>query len=422
MLTMSVPVVDVWGQVAPGARSALPPAPEPHEEWVLSGGTAWVYYSPLNRRQLIRPVILSDGFSSGSSELDQLWHGLEENGKYRFISELHATGRDVIILGYTDRTASITDNADTAVDCIRRTLAERVGRAKLVVGGFSMGGLVTRYALAKMENDPTLPDHETALYLSYDTPHRGAWLPVGVQAFTHFATDNWGEDPSLGPVLRQFSGLLNSPAAKQMARWHIDKASGTPEQAAERVAFLQALDELGGWPRAIRKIGVANGVDTGDSNGVEAGATAVKCDGATLHDTWIKAQAQGEQVVARLQKTGGEPVSVRTSGLPDIDGAPGGLFTLPTPDGDPGSFGLVGLLMTYLGNTVAPGVITTSCFIPSISAVAAGDIDDPKALYQEIAPGSSELDAFLCAGRNEGHTTITAELGEWIVNEIVSTE
>ncbi|MER5416343.1 esterase/lipase family protein [Streptomyces virginiae] len=419
---MSTPVVDVWGPIAPGTRSSYPPAPEPHDEWNLAGGTAWVYYSPLNRRQLIRPVILSDGFSGGSSDLDQLWQGLEENGDHRFISELHATGRDVIILGYTDRTASITTNADTVIDCVRRAVAERVGRAKLAVGGFSMGGLVTRYALAKMEHDPSLPDHETSTYFSYDTPHQGAWFPVALQAFTHYATDKWGDADGIGPVLRQFSGLLNSPAAKQMARWHIAKATDTPEQAPERSEFLRKLDEFGGWPRNVRRIGVANGVDTGAGNGVKADATAVRCDGGTLRDTWLKTQAQGEQVVARLQKTGEEPTSVRTGGLPDIDGAPGGLFTMPSPAGDPGSFGLAGLLMALLGNTVDPDVIATSCFIPSISAVAAGDIDTPKALYRPITPEHSALDAFLCASRNEGHTTMTEELGAWIVNEIVATD
>ncbi|MGW4795004.1 esterase/lipase family protein [Nonomuraea sp. NPDC004297] len=418
---MSAPVVDVWGPVAPGARASFPAAPEPHEEWSLDGGTAWVYYSPLNRRQLVRPVILSDGFSSGPSNLDQLWNGLEENGDFRFISELHATGRDVIILGYNDRTASITDNADTAIDCIRRAVAERVGRAKLTVGGFSMGGLITRYALARMEQDPGQPDHETSLYFSYDSPHQGAWLPVALQAFTHFATDNWGDTDGLGPVLRQFSGLLNSPAAKQMARWHIEKIGDTPAQAPERAAFLQALNEVGGWPRNVRKIGVANGVDTGTGNGVKADATAVRGNGATLNDTWLKTQSREGQVVARLQKTGEEPISVRTSGLPDIDGAPGGLFTLASPDGDTGSFGLAALLMALLGNTVDPDVISTSCFIPSISAVDAGDINDRKALYRPITPDDSELDAFLCAGRNEGHTTMTEELGAWIVNEIVAT-
>ncbi|MGW1143703.1 esterase/lipase family protein [Streptomyces sp. NPDC002454] len=413
-------VVDIWGPISPGARASYPSAPEPHEEWSLAGGTAWVFHSPLNRRQLVRPVILSDGFSGGSSNLDQLWNGLEENGEFRFVSELHATGRDVIVLGYDDRTASITENADTVIDCIRRALSERVGRSKLVVGGFSMGGLVTRYALAKMEQDPGLPDHETSLHLSYDTPHEGAWFPVSIQGFTHFATDKFGDDPVAGPVLRQFSALLNSPAAKQMARWHLQKVDDTAEAAPERVAFLQALEELGGWPRAVRKIGVANGVDTGTGNGVAPGATAVRGNGRTLLDTWLKTQARGDQEVARLQKAGEEPVLVRTGGLPEVDGAPGGLFSAPSPEGDPGNFGLAALLMTLLGNEVDADRIATSCFIPSISAVAAGDINGQEALYQPIAPDRSALDAFLCAGRNEGHTRMTEELGAWIVNEIVS--
>ncbi|MYU25180.1 alpha/beta hydrolase [Streptomyces sp. SID8352] len=417
---MSTPVVDIWGPVSPEFRSTTPSAPEPHDEWSLAGGTAWVYYSPLNRRQLVRPVILSDGFSHGASDLDRLWNGLEENGDFRFISELHATGRDVIILGYDDRTASIRDNVDTAIDCVRRALAERVGRSRLVVGGFSMGGLITRYALARMEQDPALPDHETSLHLSYDSPHQGGWLPVSFQAFIHFAADNWSEDPVVGDSLRLFSGLLNSPAAKQMARWYIAKPDDTPAPAPEREQFLRELDELGGWPRSVRRIGVANGVETGNGNGVTPGATAVRGDGESLQDTWLKIQGQGDQTVARLQKPGGPVTEVRTGGLPEIDGAPGGLFTLPLPDGDPGSFGLAGLLMRFLRNRVDDDTIRTSCFIPSVSAVAAGDISDQKALYAPITPDASELDAFLCASRNEGHTTMTEELGAWIVNEIVS--
>ncbi|MFD8950476.1 esterase/lipase family protein [Streptomyces xanthophaeus] len=417
---MSNTVVDIWGPASPQARSSFPPAPDAHDEWPLEGGTAWVYYSPLNRRQLLRPVILSDGFSGGSTNLDQLWHGLEENGNYRFISELHAAGRDVIILGYHDRTASITANAETAIECISRAVRERVGDRKLAVGGFSMGGLITRYALARMEKDPNLPDHETATYLSYDTPHHGAWFPVSLQAFTHYATDKWGDHPALGPVLRQLSGLLNSTAAKEMARWHIGKVDAEPEQAPERLTFLRKLDELGGWPRNVRKIGVANGVQTGVGNGAEAGSVAVRGDGETLQDTWLKIQAQGEQIVARLQKAGDEETLVRTSGLPDVDGAPGGLFTMQSPAGDTGSYGLAALLMSLLGNVVDPDVITTSCFIPAISAVASGDINDPQALYRPIAAGDGALDAFHCAGRNEGHTTMTEELGAWLVNEIVA--
>ncbi|MFE9913062.1 hypothetical protein [Streptomyces clavifer] len=223
----------------------------------------------------------------------------------------------------------------------------------------------------------------------------------------------------MGPELLKFSQLLNSPAAKQMSRWHLAKPNGTAEPAQERAAFLKALDALGGWPRGVRTIGVANGVGTGTGNGVKAGVSAVRGEGDSLQDTWLQTQAQGEQVVARLQKKGETAVSVRTNGLPEIDGAPGGLFTMPTANGDPGSFGLASLLMAALGNTVDPEIILTSCFIPAISAVAAGDIADTEALYKPIAQKASALDAFICASSNEGHTTMTEELGSWIVNEIV---
>lgn len=417
---MSAPVVNVWGPATPGARTSYPPAPPPHDEWSLTGGTAWVYRSPLNRGTLARPVILSDGFSHGPSNLDQLWHGLEENGDHRFVSELRTIGRDVVVLGYDDRSASITDNADTAIDCIRRVLEERVGPARAVVGGFGTGGLVTRYALARMERDPDLPDHETSLYFSYDTPHRGAWLPVSLQAFVHFATDRFGETPVAGPALRRFSALLNSPAAKQTARWHIAKADDTPAQAPERQAFLRALEEVGEWPLAPRRIGGANGVSTGDGNGLRPDTTAVSCSGATLHGTWLRTQARGDQTVAGLRGTGEEPTPVRTSGLADLDGAPGGLFTAPSPGGAPGAFGLAAALMGLLGNTVDQDRLDASCFVPSISAVAAGDLKDPGALHRAIEPEHSDLDAFLCASRNEGHTAMTAELGTWIIDEILT--
>ncbi|TCJ97558.1 esterase/lipase family protein [Nocardia alba] len=414
-----MPVVNVWGSISPTTRTAHPEPPEPHDEWSLAGGTAWVYYSPLNRRQLVRPVILADGFSTGASDLAELWAGLEENGDYRFISELHATGRDVIILGYHNRAASILDNADTAIECIRRTLSERVGRAKLAVGGFSMGGLVTRYALAKMENDPSLPDAETSTYFSYDTPHRGAWLPISVQAFAHFTKDNWGSNM---PIFGQFSDLINSAAARQMARWHISKISETPEQDAERTAFLRKLDEVGGWPRGVRKVGVANGVDNGRGNGIEPGVVAAVGRGQALPEATLFTQARGEQIVATLDSADQPAVHIRTAGLPDLDGAPGGLFPESTVlPGNPGNFGMASMLMFALGcETELP--VNTSCFIPTISAVAAKEIDDRTALYSPIRPDDSELDAFLCASTNQGHTAMTEELGAWIVNEILSTD
>lgn len=410
-----MPVVNIWGSLSPAARTAYPTPQEPDDEWPLHGGTAWVYYSPLNRRQLVKPVILADGFSLGASDLGELWAGLENNGRYRFISELHAIGRDVIVLGYDNRTASILDNANTAIECIQTAIRKRAGKAKLAVGGFSMGGMVTRYALAKMQHDPELPDPETSVYLSYDTPHHGAWLPISMQAFAHFLKDKWG---ATSPIFGQFSDLINSPAARQMSRWHLSKVGDKPDQASERRTFLQQLDAVGGWPQGIRRIGVANGVRTGAGNGIGPALTAVSGRGELLLDGTLRTQAQGEQVVATLHAAEQPPIEVHTDGLPDIDGAPGGLFPEnPALPGNPASFGMAAALMGLLGSEVELQ-FNTSCFIPAISAVATGEIDNRDALYSEIRDGDSELDAFACASKNEGHTTMTRELGAWLVNEI----
>lgn len=47
-----------------------------------------------------------------------------------------------------------------------------------------MGGLVARVALRQMENDGQA--HHTSHYISFDSPHNGANVPLGLQ---HFGND-----------------------------------------------------------------------------------------------------------------------------------------------------------------------------------------------------------------------------------------
>jgi hypothetical protein len=142
----------------PGVPGA---ALKPDKTWELQGGTAWVWRVPGNST-LTKPVIIADGFSGGASALkewDGLWAGSEIADIYPWGTHLHEAGRDVIVLGYDSRSAPIRDNAKVATQCILRAGQERSGDASLVVGGLSMGGLVTRYALAALEaerRDPAL--------------------------------------------------------------------------------------------------------------------------------------------------------------------------------------------------------------------------------------------------------------------------
>lgn len=228
--------------------------------------------------------------------------------------------------------------------------------------------------------------------------------------------DNWGGIPVIGPIVGAFSDLINTPASRQAMRWHLEKIGNDPGPSADRRVFLDELARVGWWPSNVRKLGVTNGVGTGIGNGNIPGLTAVRSTGPGLGGTTLYTQNTGQQIVARIQKAGDEPVLVPTNGLPDIDGAPGGLF--PASEDNPGSFGVAALLMFLLDGEQAELTYPTSCFVPSVSAVAAGDIDDRTRLYREIDPASSELDDFRCASQSEGHTTMTRELGEWIVNQI----
>ncbi|MFH8669786.1 esterase/lipase family protein [Streptomyces anulatus] len=370
-----------------------------HEEWPLPNGFAWVFPGEGNNGNLVRPVILADGFNLGRSKLDVLYHGLESGG-FPFISELRRRGRDVILLGFEERSASILDNAEAALAVILRTSAEQLGDARLVVGGFSMGGIVTRYALAKMERQRM--DHRTALYFSYDSPHRGASIPVGVQAFSHFI-----------PFPNDFARQMNSPAAREMLWQHYDKDTEKITVAPERTEFLAALDRVGNWPQIPMKIAVANGRADGIGlPDVKPGEVALRIDriypGATFYT-----QAQGDDVTAaylnrRFPKA---EQTVATNGFPELDGAPGG--TLHT-------YKILSGAMEKLGGKIDLRHEDV-CFVPTVSAVAIRDIEKQDDLYANVGdldPQESELDDFLCSSTTTAHTGITEELGTWIMDRL----
>jgi hypothetical protein len=147
---------------------------------------------------------------------------------------LRKRGRDVILLGFDDRSASILENAEVATACIMRTSAERLGNAGLVVGGCGTGGLITRYALARMEEQRMA--HQTA-----DTPHYGAWIPSSLQAFAHFLTR--------APALSQ---QINSPVMRQILGRHLETVDGTPREDPLRTELLDTLNKMGGWPQLPR--------------------------------------------------------------------------------------------------------------------------------------------------------------------------
>nr|WP_316763996.1 hypothetical protein [Streptomyces sp. NEAU-HV9] len=372
------------------------PVPEPDEEWPLPHGFAHVFYGERNRA-VTRPVIMADGFNLGRSDLKWLYAGLDRD--YPFLSELRRRGRDVILVGFEERTASIMTNAETAIAAILRTQAEQLGDSGLTVGGFSMGGIITRFALAKLEMQRM--DHRTRLYFSYDSPHRGGVVPIGLQAFSHFI-----------PVPNDFARQMNSPAARQMLWRHYDPMTGRIGIAPERTEFLRKLEELGGWPRIPRILALANGRGDGTGLAIPPGETALKVE-KIYPGTTFYSQAQGKDVVVAELKRRFPPAEkpVKTSGFPELDGAPGGTLR---------SYGILADMLKRFGAQVDLRHEEV-CFVPSVSAVAIRDIDQQKDLYADIDgldPSESEVDDFICSSTTTAHTAITEELCGWLLDRL----
>ncbi|MEV6016769.1 MULTISPECIES: Mbeg1-like protein [unclassified Streptomyces] len=387
------------GLVTPMGGPVPGEAPRADEEWALPGGSARVYYGQ-GQQGVVRPVILADGFNLGPSDFDWLWDGLE-NGRFPFISELRRRGRTLVLVGFDERSESILRNAETMTAAIMRTIAEQLGDARLLVGGFSMGGIVARYALAKMETQRM--DHRVAVYASFDSPHRGAWVPIGLQALAHYLADA-GDDT----YLRQ----IGSPASQQMLWRHLDALDGTPKESPLRKEFKEQLERVGGWPRIPRLIGVSSGRGDGVGNGVRAGAKALTCAGPLFDGTYFLAQTKGEAAeVAVLNGVLGGPHTITTSGFPELDGAPGGTLE---------SFGIVGDTLKAFGENVDM-VHRAVCFVPSVSAVAVRDLDRQENLYvniDELRPDESDLDDFLLSADNDPHAIMTPEIGEWVLDRL----
>lgn len=393
-LTLGDPITSV---------SPLPyPVPEPDEEWELPNGFAWVYYGE-GSRGVSRPVIMADGFNLGKSDLTVLYAGL--NRDYPLITKLRKQGRTVILLGFEERTASILTNAEAAKAVIQRTINERSDSTQLAVGGFSMGGLITRYALAELEAQQV--DHQTALYFSYDTPHRGGVIPIGIQAFAHFI-------PTLPGQQNDFAKQINSPASRQMLYRHYNSADGTNQQDPLRTGFLQKLEDVGGWPQRPLKIAVANGTGNGTGVNVQPGQMALKSTGTTVFPgTTFYTQATGKAVtVAELKRLlPAASKTVKTDDFPEFDGAPGGTLD---------SYGIIAKALKDKGGTTDLRHPTV-CFVPSVSAVAIRHIGNQDDLYVKINgldPQESELDEFLCSSTTTAHTEITAELCDWIIERL----
>lgn len=169
-----------------------------------------------------------------------------------------------------------------------------------VVIGFSMGGLVARYALRDMELNSVA--HDTRLYASFDSPHQGANVPIGFQAMVShlngvgigfglpgiiFAPESltFGR---LAPELGRAFDVLHSPAARQMLHYQVQGSGGFLfSDNSDHLEFMNEYSDMG-YPSqgGIRNIVIANGSECGTNQGFLPHAEFVNVNQGFVHIPW----------------------------------------------------------------------------------------------------------------------------------------
>lgn len=231
---------------------------------------------------LFKPLILVEGFDQGSpispensAEISGTFIGF---GQYNWMSlssgiiedasnllafpllidSLLNEGYDLVLLDFESNRAKIQKNANLlihVIDYVNAQLIANNSNEEIVILGASMGGLISRYALRKMELEGCC--HNVRLYGTFSSPHRGANIPIGLQHFVK----SFGYEFNLlnkGAAAKvTYDFILNSPAARQMLIYHADSTA-----AAERAAFQNELDSLG-HPQYCRTVALTDGSEIG---------------------------------------------------------------------------------------------------------------------------------------------------------------
>jgi hypothetical protein len=367
-------------------------------------GRAFVYLSD-QHTQLARPAIVFEGFDiDNTMNWDELYALLNQQN---LVEDLRARGYDAVVLDFTDATDYIERNAFVAVDLLHKVQSAVDPTTNFPLVGASMGGLVARYALAWMEQngDP----HRVRNFISFDVPHRGANIPLGIQYWLNFFSGSSADAAAL-------LASLNRPAAREMLLYHYTSPATSGGQADPlRATFTSEVAALGSYPTQPRRVALSNGSGTGVNQGFNAGAQIIQYAYNILlvnvrGNVWAVPSSTSTKIFdgANQQFFSGPTQIVTVSGTLPWDNAPGG-----TRD----SMAQMDAVVPPVGDIVA--LYPNHCFIPAVSAL---DINTTNPFYN-IAGDPNLLANTPFANvyyptSNEPHVTVTPGNAPWLLNEI----
>lgn len=250
-----------------------------------------ISYHDVNDKVLRKPLIIAEGFDPGHITKPEEPEG--ENTFVDFMRSIvnsNSTALQNLISGSPSSYDVIYVNWDKGTDDLHRNelVLEQVlrwvnankqplngVRQPNVVLGSSMGGVIARMALGRMDRGGGtngaggFAAHETSLFVSLDAPHQGANVPLGYQALARHASKLYiktGPLAGLVEIVQFIRGgvsplaagfLADRPASKQLLNQRIDFFYNSSNSANQQ--FLQELRTQWAYPLNIRNVAISDG-------------------------------------------------------------------------------------------------------------------------------------------------------------------
>ena len=443
-----------------------------------------------------KPIYVVDGFDPSDARNTTAVYNLltytDTGGVTRNLGDRirNEEGYDIVVVNFPTYINSAAKTIDGGADYIERNALslvtvmetlnlQKTGSEQNIVIGPSMGGLISRYALRYMEQNHL--NHDARLWISFDSPHYGANVPIGLQHLFNYFAYGYGDADGVKPLI---DGMLRSPAAKQMLidhfQAHITAGPGialgddpivpsvglplTPTGYPNvRDNFQNRMNAIG-FPQTTRNISMINGsgalakfkdksnndinpgfdfigtattpanIDTGDVFAFINTRALTFCEympNANVQETIVDVDIQAQIFfwVTQDSFTATAKQSATTNG---VDSAPGGLFDMGSLAASlpPGNDVLVNFLSAMRADKFS--------FIPTVSAMGlniGGNInnsqpnhyfninlgakDQPWDGINTITSNTTPFKNWYMPPTNEGHVTITQGSVDFAWCEIV---
>jgi pimeloyl-ACP methyl ester carboxylesterase len=412
---------------------------------ILGQGDYEIYLDNVNQ-VLDKPIFLIDGFDPGDSRnTTMIYESLNYGNSGENLGDLvRNEGYDIIVLNFPTYTSGsqlidggadfIERNAMVLASLITQINNTKVGNEQNVIIGPSMGGLISRYALRYMEQNDQ--NHQTRLYISFDSPHLGANVPIGFQHLFNYLAYGPTGDVTIQDLV---DGVLRSPAAKQMLLDHFDGHLSSTDPTAfnpnitlptgapnYRNAFQTQLNTMG-FPQNTRNISISNGSNNGTLTGTQGmdvmnfTYNLSESQRAIINLKFTPAAGNTNQVsrfrgqqsifgtwITLLESIANSQTATGSAGL---DSAPGGTFNI---EGFTDETGNNDMLTEFLDNLL----IDKFSFIPTLSSLAISDTPNWNTIVTNAS--TTPFAATYVPTTNEPHVTLTASNVAFVLNEILN--